>query len=238
MEGALAAATGATADVGRVADTVEETGGAVQKSLDELTPAATGALDALKWAPVALAGIPTAGYLLHQYLRGNYDDKKKKEKEAAYLGKRAMQKEGGYLSEVFGNLPIAGSLAGAGIGALTGDGENALLGGLTGAHLHNLVNLTGAAGSLATPTRDAEDQRKADATGLLNFVPGVSSYNLAKRLGYSIRNPELTEGKANKSFPGGKKDKKDKEEEKEAAYLGKRAMEKAGQRWISKFVSV
>lgn len=143
-------------------------------------------------------------------------------------------KEGGYLSEFFGNIPIAGGLAGAGLGAYIGaDGlsnspsvENAILGGLGGMYAHQLANLAGAGSALATPTRDAEDQRKADETGLLNFLPGVSGYNLAKRLGYSIRNPELGEGKANKIFPGGKEEKEKEEKEAASASLGRVAAQK------------
>ena len=74
-------------------------------------------------------------------------------------------KEAGYWSEAIGQLNPANIVGGTHIGA---------------------------ASALATPTRDTEEQAESDQSVWKNLlVPGVAGYNAAKRLGYSIRNPDL-----------------------------------------------
>ena len=58
---------------------------------------ADSTLSALKWAPAALAGIPTAGYLAHQYLKGSYDDKEKEKVANAYMSPREWAKHASLL---------------------------------------------------------------------------------------------------------------------------------------------
>ena len=83
---------------------------------------------------------------------------------------QTTNKEAGYWSELGGNLnPV-----------------NVLTAGL--------ANAAGGAGALATPTRDTEEQAEADEDTWSNLlIPGKAGYNQMKRIGYSIRNPDLKE---------------------------------------------
>jgi hypothetical protein len=58
-------------------------------------------------------------------------------------------------------------------------------------------NLIGSGAALATPTRNMREQAESDESTWSNLlIPGVAPYNVAKRLGHSIRGPELQEIKA------------------------------------------
>jgi len=79
----------------------------------------------------------------------------------------APEKQGGYWSEAAGGLNPLNMLGGSHLGAATA--------GLT-------------------PTRDMRQQAEADEDMWKNLlVPGVAGYNAMKRLGGSIRGPEITE---------------------------------------------
>jgi hypothetical protein len=75
----------------------------------------------------------------------------------------------------------------------------------------------GMSAAAATPTRSLKDQGRMDSAGgrqVLKdlLIPGVAPYNSMKRLGTSIRGPELKEMKAEAEMDRvqRKKDKKDK----------------------------
>ena len=61
--------------------------------------------------------------------------------------------------------------------------------------------LVGAGAALATPTQSLKEQGRRDSAGVKQvlrdlIIPGVAPYNSMKRLGTSIRGPELKEMKA------------------------------------------
>ena len=99
-----------------------------------------------------------------------------------------MSKESGWISEALGMYApsVGGGIAGGAIGGPGG----AALGGMAGFYAPLL--LSGIV-SLTKDTRDSEEQAEADQNMLSNYIPGVAPYNMWKRLGYSIRNPELKE---------------------------------------------
>ena len=79
----------------------------------------------------------------------------------------------------------------------------------------------GMSAAAATPTRSLKDQGRMDSAGgkqVLKdlLIPGVAPYNSMKRLGTSIRGPELKEMKAEAEMDRvqRKKDKKDKKDKK------------------------
>jgi len=87
-----------------------------------------------------------------------------------------QEKQGGYWSEFFSQLNPLNWYAG---------------------------NIAGGGAALATPTRSLQDQARRDelggaGTALANLlIPGVGPYNAFKRLGTSIRGPELKSMKSN-----------------------------------------
>jgi len=117
------------------------------------------------------AGLPALGgaaalglgsYGLSRLFGGSDKDK---EKTSAYIARNYPTKQAGFWSEL-----------GAGLNPL------------------NLVaGPMGAAAALTTPTRNIRDQATSniDDTWSNLLIPGKGSYNSAKRLGWSIRGPEL-----------------------------------------------
>ena len=88
--------------------------------------------------------------------------------------------------------------------------------------LVNPINLmgggtAGALAALATPTESLEEQSKRDAGGIKQvlkdiLIPGYGPYNSMKRVGTSIRGPELEALKAELESKKGPSEEKDKEE--------------------------
>ena len=141
-------------------------------------------------------------------------------------------KQAGFWSEALGGL--TGTGVGAGLGGLAGGvlggGEGAMGGALAGSYVPNLIG-TLLAGT--TPTRSTREQAEADPEVLKNLlIPGRAAYNQMKRLGMSIRSPELKQEQLNVSRE--KRD-KNREEAKEASARGelspvllKKAIENVG----------
>lgn len=103
-----------------------------------------------------------------------------------------INKEGGWLSEVLGTT--ASTYGGAAAGGLAGGaaaGPAGAAGGLL-AGAYAPILLSGVL-ALTKDTRDTEEQAEANLDTLKNYLPGVGTYNWWKRMGYSMRNPELKE---------------------------------------------
>ena len=121
------------------------------------------------------------------------------EHEASKKDKPEEEKEAGWLSELVGHIAPPNAAAHFATGGAT--------------------SLTGQLGALMTPTRSLKEQAKADVDQqFINMVPGVSAYNGMKRLGTSIRSPELLALiEKHKAANKEKSDKPEAEEEKEAS---------------------
>jgi len=131
--------------------------------------------------------------------------KNKKEYTKGYVRGLQLVKKAGYWSELIGQAtaPIGlglgvgtlGALAGGALGGRRGAVMGAGIGGATGLYGGALANTGGALGAAATKTRPAEDQadEDTDKRSLLKnlLIPGRASYNKWKRVGTSIRSPEL-----------------------------------------------
>ncbi len=99
---------------------------------------------------------------------------------------------------------------------------------LSGLNPLNMIggNAIGSLAALATPTRSLEDQAELDTGGTKEvlkdlLIPGLGPYRSMKRLGTSIRGPELKEMKAKRKAKDGDGDGKVNDgtpEEKEAAF--------------------
>ena len=108
------------------------------------------------------------------------------------------EKEAGWKSEILGGIAPPNLLAHAGT-----------LGGST---------LLGQLAALGTPTRSLKEQAQHDVDDQLkNAIPGYSSYNTMKRLGASIRSPELLAMIEKHKAANKEGDKLEVEEEKEAS---------------------
>ena len=114
----------------------------------------------------------------------------------AVMEKRAAEKKAGYWKEMLGHLAsmAGGGAVGAGLGGLAGGPSGALGGGYLGAALTGYGGMLGGGGAaLATPTRNLKEQAESDQEGILmNMIPGRGQYNTMKRLGHSIRGPEIS----------------------------------------------
>lgn len=94
----------------------------------------------------------------------------------------SLSKKGGFWSELLGTGVThlgAGALGTAVGGPIGGAGAQAASLGIPA-----LI-------ALFTKTRNTRDQATADQSIAKNFIPGMGMYQGTKRLGYSIRNPEL-----------------------------------------------
>lgn len=111
---------------------------------------------------------------------------------------QAPAESSGLASEVVG--PITSSLLAAGLGAALGGltsrsrrkGEAMMTGAGIGSTAGAAANLLGLLASALTKRRSREEMEKYDRSPqLLNWlVPGMGTYNLAKRLGYSKKYDE------------------------------------------------
>lgn len=117
----------------------------------------------------------------------------------------SLEKPAGYWSEVLGNAvtgPLIGGLGGAAVGgALGGSGvgerlgvgktQGSAIGASAGFYLPLLAATLNA---VRTPTRSTEEQKKENKNKLSIlknvFIPGHATYNLSKRVGHYIHNPE------------------------------------------------
>ena len=119
-----------------------------------------------------------------------------REKRAAEKKVKEAEKQAGYWTEALGQLAAmaGGGAIGAGLGGLAGGPRGALGGGYLGSMLPAYGGVLGGGGAaLATPTRNLKEQAEADQEGILmNMIPGRGQYNSLKRLGHSIRGPEIS----------------------------------------------
>ena len=152
--------------------------------LSKLTRRLSGALGTAGGVGALGLGVGAAGYGAYKgvqglsHLFGGKEEEQEKEKTSAYIARNYPTKQAGYWSELASSLNPLNLVAGP----------------------------FASAAALSTPTRNLRDQATSniDDTWSNLLIPGKGPYNSAKRLGWSIRGPELEAARAAAEAKGSK----------------------------------